>query len=61
MSITGGDGWQILCPFLDCAIPPVPFPFENKGIDRLQKVLEAMKSGQSPAKEHASLASLSVQ
>jgi hypothetical protein len=30
MNICNGDGWERLCPFLDRAIPDVPFPWFNK-------------------------------
>jgi len=29
MDIRGGDGWDKLCPFLDCSKPPEPFPHAN--------------------------------
>ena len=31
MDICGGDGWEVLCPFLDKEIPDVPFPHIGKG------------------------------
>lgn len=30
MDLTAGDGWELLCPFLDLPIPSRPFPHENK-------------------------------
>jgi Sulfotransferase domain len=30
MNIIGGDGWEVLCPFLGVPIPSVPFPHENR-------------------------------
>lgn len=30
MDFTGGDGWDKLCGFLGCKIPPLPFPHANK-------------------------------
>jgi hypothetical protein len=30
MNIIGGDGWELLCPFLGVPIPSVPFPHENR-------------------------------
>jgi hypothetical protein len=30
MNICAGEGWEILCPFLDCGIPKIPFPHKNK-------------------------------
>lgn len=35
MSITEGDGWEKLCPFLGKPMPTGPFPHENKGVDRV--------------------------
>ena len=32
MDITKGDGWEVLCPFIGCAIPNVPFPLSNKNV-----------------------------
>ena len=29
MDITGGDGWEQLCPFLGLPVPDVPFPKSN--------------------------------
>ena len=29
LNICGGEGWEKLCPFLDCEVPSVPFPWEN--------------------------------
>lgn len=33
MNICGGEGWEVLCPFLGVPIPDVPFPHENKHED----------------------------
>jgi hypothetical protein len=30
MNLVGGDGWEVLCPFLNVPIPSVPFPHENR-------------------------------
>ncbi|MBA3570167.1 MAG: hypothetical protein H0W28_12725 [Pyrinomonadaceae bacterium] len=30
MNISGGDGWDKLCPFLDAARPTAPFPHVNR-------------------------------
>jgi Sulfotransferase domain len=30
MDICGGDGWDVLCPFLGLAIPEIPFPHEHR-------------------------------
>lgn len=30
MNVCAGEGWEILCPFLDCEIPNEPFPYRNK-------------------------------
>jgi 3'-phosphoadenosine 5'-phosphosulfate (PAPS) 3'-phosphatase len=29
MDVSGGDGWKALCPFLEKAIPDIPFPKSN--------------------------------
>jgi hypothetical protein len=33
MNFIEGDGWEILCPFLELPIPEVPFPHKNKRTD----------------------------
>ena len=30
LDIVGGDGWEVLCPFLGLPIPHQPFPHSNK-------------------------------
>lgn len=30
MNVTGGDGWEKLCPFLNMPLPGRPFPARNK-------------------------------
>jgi hypothetical protein len=30
MDIAAGDGWESLCPFLDCPVPEFPFPHTNR-------------------------------
>jgi hypothetical protein len=35
MDISGGDGWEKLCPFLGFPTPKDPFPYTNKSVDRL--------------------------
>jgi Sulfotransferase domain len=30
MNIVGGEGWEVLCPFLGVPIPSQPFPYEHK-------------------------------
>ena len=30
MNICKGEGWEVLCPFLNCEIPNMPFPNKNK-------------------------------
>lgn len=30
MNITEGDGWELLCPFLDLPIPDAPFPWRHR-------------------------------
>lgn len=46
IDITGGDGWDKLCPFLAKAIPDMPFPWEYK--TRLIFDAEAKTHGDSP-------------
>ena len=29
MNITQGDGWDLLCPFLDKSVPDIMFPHAN--------------------------------
>src|SRR5204863_4300532 len=29
MDISGGDGWEVLCPFLGIPVPDVPFPLRR--------------------------------
>ena len=31
INVTGGEGWENLCPFLNKPIPNKPFPHKNKG------------------------------
>ena len=33
MDIIAGDGWEVLCPFLEVSIPAEPFPYLNKRTD----------------------------
>lgn len=51
MNIIEGDGWDVLCPFLNLAVPDVPFGNKNKrvdgvksGSDNLLKKLSNVKS-----------------
>jgi len=30
MNLCGGQGWEVLCPFLGKPVPEVPFPFKGK-------------------------------
>ncbi|MGH8929328.1 MAG: sulfotransferase family protein [Egibacteraceae bacterium] len=30
MDVCGGDGWEALCPFLECEEPNRPFPWEHR-------------------------------
>jgi Sulfotransferase domain len=30
MNIIGGEGWEVLCPFLGVPIPSQPFPYEHR-------------------------------
>lgn len=34
MDICGGDGWEVLCSFLGCSIPDMPFPHLNSRTDK---------------------------
>jgi len=34
MDICGGDGWDVLCPFLGLPVPTTPFPFSNQLVNR---------------------------
>lgn len=45
MDITQGDGWDILCPFLDCTRPDNTFPYANaKKERRLSRIHRYMQS-----------------
>ncbi len=40
IDVCGGDGWKRLCPFLEKAVPPKPFPMANgtkEKFERLEK------------------------
>lgn len=37
MDLAKGDGWDMLCPFLDVDIPPMDFPHANTSSDRERK------------------------
>lgn len=30
LEVCDGQGWELLCPFLNVPIPPVPFPWDNR-------------------------------
>lgn len=32
MDIVGGDGWDILCEYLNLPVPDIPFPLRNKSL-----------------------------
>lgn len=34
LDITAGDGWEALCPFLDCPVPAATFPHAGKAETR---------------------------
>ena len=34
MDLAKGDGWDTLCPFLECETPSTPFPTRNRASDR---------------------------
>jgi len=38
IDITAGQGWDVLCPFLDKPIPQVPFPIENTSSSRIHEI-----------------------
>lgn len=42
MDITRGDGWNVLCPFLDRPIPSVPFPHRNNSKDTNYRFVKAI-------------------
>jgi hypothetical protein len=60
LNVTGGDGWEQLCPFLDRPIPDVPFPKANVTRIRWTKVEDLVaivrEAGQELARAHALLA-----
>lgn len=37
LDLAKGDGWDLLCPFLETDIPKMPFPHANKASDREKK------------------------
>ncbi len=45
LDIIGGDGWEKLCPFLNCEIPDEAFPKTNPTKD-IDKVAESLKLNQ---------------
>lgn len=57
LNVTGGDGWEKLCPFLGHSIPDVPFPKANVTRIRWTKVDDlvaaAREAGQALARAHA--------
>lgn len=42
MDISGGEGWERLCPFLGCPIPQVKFPQENVDCQYLEDRFKSM-------------------
>jgi hypothetical protein len=34
LDITAGEGWEKLCPFLDCEVPEIKFPYANSAASR---------------------------
>lgn len=32
MAVTGGDGYEVLCPFLDVPVPATPFPWRHRDV-----------------------------
>lgn len=42
MDISRGDGWNVLCPFLNKPIPSVPFPHRNKSGPSKYKIIKAL-------------------
>lgn len=45
MSIIEGDGWDVLCPFLDLPVPEAPFGNKNKRIDGVKSGSGRLKRG----------------
>jgi hypothetical protein len=49
MDIVGGEGWEVLCPFLGIEVPEVPFPHRNTAAEtaawggRLKQTLEELE------------------
>lgn len=37
MDVTAGDGWEVLCPFLEKEIPETPFPHKKKSTGKKKK------------------------
>ena len=37
MSVTEGEGWEVLCPFLGHAVPEAPFPHLNSRERRAER------------------------
>lgn len=56
LNVTGGDGWEQLCPFLDRPIPDTPFPKANVTRIRWTKVDDlvaaAREAGEALARTH---------
>jgi fructose-1,6-bisphosphatase/inositol monophosphatase family enzyme len=59
LNVTGGDGWEQLCPFLDRSIPDAPFPKANVTRIRWTKVDElvaaAKEAGEALTRTHTLL------
>lgn len=43
INVCGGEGWEKLCPFLGYDIPSFPFPHQNLGREKLERILEKWK------------------
>lgn len=46
LNISGGQGWDMLAPFLGHEVPNVPFPLLGAGIDTLNAISQANKPSQ---------------
>lgn len=44
MDICGGEGWDVLCKFLNVPIPPVPFPHANEWMHKLMEATVEIQS-----------------
>jgi len=40
INICGGEGWEILCPFLGAEVPNKPFPKSNTSKERIRRICQ---------------------